>query len=123
MIQGYNTERIYTAFQHGSGAVSVLDKERNLAFSGHLTLGPYWEKGSPLRTILHWWLLSRGLQLVHAAAVGNSTGGVLIGGKRGNRQTSQRLPAWNPTSYVGDDYTCSGWIPVQWSIAFTILQN
>src|SRR6185369_1649438 len=25
VIQGYNTERIYTAFQHGSAAVSVLD--------------------------------------------------------------------------------------------------
>ena len=39
VIQGYNTERIYTAFQHGSAAVSVLDKNAILPFSGRLTPG------------------------------------------------------------------------------------
>src|ERR1700754_1231177 len=61
VIQGYNTERIYTAFQHGSGAVSVLDQQRNLAvFWAPDHRLPYWEYGSPLRSILHWWLLSKG---------------------------------------------------------------
>ena len=107
VIQGYNTERIYTAFQHGSGAVSVLDKERNLAvFWAPDPRLPYWEKGSPLRTILHWWLLGRGLQLVHAAAVGNSTGGVLIGGKGGTGKSTTALACIESNlSYVGDDYT------------------
>jgi hypothetical protein len=107
VIQGYNTDRIYTAFQHGSGAVSVLDTERNLAVfwapDPRLT---YWEYGSPLRSILHWWLLSRGLQLVHAAAVGNSNGGVLIGGKGGSGKSTTALTCLeSPLFYVGDDYT------------------
>src|SRR5215470_12487792 len=43
VIQGYNTERIYTAFQHGSGAVSVLDTDRNLAvFWAPDARLPYW---------------------------------------------------------------------------------
>ena len=107
VIQGYNTERIYTAFQHGSGAVSVLDVERDLAvFWAPNHRLPYWEHGSPLRTILHWWLLSRGLQLVHAAAVGNSTGGVLIGGKGGSGKSTTALACLESNlSYVGDDYT------------------
>ena len=110
VIQGYNTERIYTAFQHGSGAVSVLDKELNLAvFWAPDSNLPYWEYGSPLRTILHWWLLSRGLQLVHAAAVGNSTGGVLVGGKGGSGKSTTALACLeSDLSYVGDDYTLLG---------------
>lgn len=107
VIQGYNTERIYTAFQHGSGAVNVLDVERNLAiFWAPDHRLPYWEYGSPLRTILHWWLLSRGLQLVHAAAVGTSSGGVLIGGKGGSGKSTTALACLESNLfYVGDDYT------------------
>jgi hypothetical protein len=107
VIQGYNTERIYTAFQHGSGAVNVLDVERNLAvFWAPDSRLPYWEYGSPLRSILHWWLLSRGLQLVHAAAVGNANGGVLIGGKGGSGKSTTALTCLDSNlSYVGDDYT------------------
>lgn len=110
VIQGYNTDRIYTAFQHGSGAVSVLDKERNTAvFWAPDARLPYWEYGSPLRSILHWWLLGRGLQLVHAASVGNSTGGVLIGGKGGSGKSTTALACLqSDLSYVGDDYTLLG---------------
>ncbi len=110
VIQGYNTERIYTAFQHGSAAVSVLDTERNLAvFWAPDSRLPYWEHGSPLRSILHWWLLSKGLQLVHAAAVGNSSGGVLIGGKGGSGKSTTALTCLqSDLSYVGDDYTLLG---------------
>jgi hypothetical protein len=110
VIQGYNTERIYTAFQHGSGAVSVLDSERNLAvFWAPDAKLPYWEYGSPLRSILHWWLLNRGLQLVHAAAVGNSNGGVLIGGKGGSGKSTTALTCLeSKLNYIGDDYTLLG---------------
>ena len=110
VIQGYNTNRIYTAFQHGSAAVSVLDLERNLAvFWAPDSKLPYWEYGSPLRSILHWWLWSCGLQLVHAAAVGNSTGGVLIGGKGGSGKSTTALTCLESSlSYVGDDYSLLG---------------
>ena len=110
VIQGYNTERIYTAFQHGSGAVSVLDTERNVAvFWAPDAQLPYWEYGSPVRSILHWWLLSQGLQLVHAAAVGNSSGGVLIGGKGGSGKSTTALCCLeSELKYVGDDYTLLG---------------
>jgi hypothetical protein len=110
VIQGYNTDRIYTAFQHGSAAVSVLDLESNVAvFWTPDSNVPYWENGSPLRTILHWWLLSRGLQLVHAAAVGNSTGAVLIGGKGGSGKSTTALCCLESNlSYIGDDYTLLG---------------
>ena len=113
VIEGYNTERIYTAFQHGSGALSILDKQRNLAvFWAPDAKLPYWEYGSPLRSILHWWLLSQELQLVHAAAVGNTNGGVLIGGKGGSGKSTTALTCLESSlSYVGDDYTLLGLDP------------
>ena len=108
VIQGYNDDRIHTAFQHGSGAVNLLDAERDLAVfwvSSSEEL-PYWEKGSPLRTILHWWLGRHQRQLVHGAAVGNSRGAVLIGGKGGSGKSTTALACLeSDLLYLGDDYT------------------
>jgi hypothetical protein len=107
-ILGYNNKRIYTAFQHGSNAVNMLDLERDLAIFWVPTASeiPYWEKGSPLKTILHWWLLNHERQLVHGAAVGNSLGGVLIAGKGGSGKSTTALACLNSElRYAGDDYT------------------
>jgi hypothetical protein len=108
VIQGYNDDRIHTAFQHGSGAVSLLDAERDLAvfWVSSAEEMPYWEKGSPLRSILHWWLARNERQLVHGAAVGNSRGAVLIGGKGGSGKSTTALACIeSDLLYLGDDYT------------------
>jgi hypothetical protein len=107
VIQGYNDERVYTAFQYGSSAVNLLDAERSLGIfwvpAGHDLA--YWEKGAPLRTILHWWFSNHHRQLVHAAAVGNGLGGVLIGGKGGSGKSTTALACLgSPLLYAGDDY-------------------
>jgi hypothetical protein len=107
-IQGYNNERIYTAFQHGSSAVNMLDLARSLAIFWVPAAEeiPYWEEGSPFRTILHWWLSNHKRQLAHAAAIGNSRGGVLIGGKGGSGKSTTALACLeSELLYVGDDYT------------------
>ncbi|MCA8903296.1 MAG: hypothetical protein KDA43_00310, partial [Hyphomonas sp.] len=44
---------------------------------------PYWTIGSPFRTIFHWWMETRGAQLIHAACVGYNDRAVLITGKGG----------------------------------------
>ena len=108
VIQGYNDDRIHTAFQHGSGAVSLLDAERDTAvfWVSSAEEMPYWEKGSPLRTILHWWLARNERQLVHGAAVGNDRGAVLIGGKGGSGKSTTALACLeSDLLYLGDDYT------------------
>ena len=108
VIPGYNDERVYTAFQHGSGAVSMLDAERDPAVFWVPSAEelPYWEKGAPLRTILHWWLGGQQRQLVHGAAVGNSRGAVLIGGKGGSGKSTTALACLeSDLLYLGDDYT------------------
>jgi hypothetical protein len=51
----------------------------------------FWENAAPLRLILHWWLREQGLQLLHAGAVGNANGGVLLGGKGGSGKSTTTL--------------------------------
>jgi hypothetical protein len=68
---------------------------------------PWWERGAPLRAALHW-LVGRGAggrHLVHAAAVGDDAGGVLIGGAGGSGKSTLALAcAAAGLGYAGDDY-------------------
>lgn len=114
VIQGYNDERIHTAFQYGSSAVNMFDAERNLGIFWVPAADDlaYWEKGAPLRTILHWWFSRHKRQLVHAAAVGNSCGGVLIGGKGGSGKSTTALACLQAgLAYASDDYALLGLEP------------
>lgn len=66
---------------------------------------PYWEDAAPLRTIFHWWTGSRGLQQIHAGAVGNASGGVLLVGKGGSGKSTSTLACLCAGMlYGGDDY-------------------
>lgn len=106
-VEGYNTERIYTVFDHESFGLSMLDSARNLAvlWAADTERIPYWIKGAPLRTILHWWMGGRGKQLVHSAAVGTSAGGVLLVGKGGSGKSTAALASLEAgLLYAGDDY-------------------
>src|SRR5205823_136180 len=60
---------------------------------------------TPLRHILHLWLASRGVQFVHAGAVGRPSGGCLIVGKSGSgKSTSTLATLGSELLYAGDDY-------------------
>jgi len=66
---------------------------------------PQYEIGSPLLAVFHWWFSRRHLQLIHAAAVGRSGGGVLIVGKGGSGKSSLALSCiLSDLLYTGDDY-------------------
>jgi hypothetical protein len=66
---------------------------------------PFWEPAAPFRQILHWWLPDRGALLLHAAAVGRSTGGVLLVGPGGSGKSTSALSCLtSDLLYAGDDY-------------------
>jgi hypothetical protein len=106
-VRGYNTDRIRTAFHMGSDVLCTLDMARRQAFywTPNAKGLPQWETGSPLRTVLHWWLSQFRLQFVHAGAVGTVNGGVLLVGKGGSGKSTTCLTCLNSDLlYVADDY-------------------
>jgi hypothetical protein len=66
---------------------------------------PWWERAAPLRPALFWALGSDSTHLVHAGAVGDARGGVLLAGAGGSGKTTIALAAANAgMRYVADDY-------------------
>lgn len=105
-IRGYNDGRIYTHV--GADLFSLLDTKRNLAiyWCQDVAQLPLYEKGAPVRTILHWWLRSKGLQLLHAGAIGTPDGAVLLAGKGGSGKSTTALTGLqSDLLYLSDDYS------------------
>lgn len=106
-IWGFGSERYKAAFHWGDYSVNLFDRESKIGVywveeSGQL---PYWLKGSPLRTLFHWWMEMNNCQLLHAAAVGNSEGAVLITGSSGVGKSSSALACLSSgMKYISDDY-------------------
>jgi hypothetical protein len=106
-IKDYNDARIKTMFHLGPDILSLLDLDRNLALywvesSARI---PYYEEGYPLTPILSWWLENRGYQLLHAAGVGSSAGGVIVAGKGGSGKSTTALACLDSSlKFLGDDY-------------------
>jgi hypothetical protein len=66
---------------------------------------PEWEFGAPLRNILTWAFLDRGLHLVHAAGVGVADAGVMISGPGGaGKSTTTAVCLQAGFKTTGDDY-------------------
>lgn len=66
---------------------------------------PYWEQATPMVYLLDWWLRDRGLHLLHAGAVGDARGGIVLVGKSGSGKSTATLSALrSELLYAGDDY-------------------
>ena len=108
-IPGYVNDRIYSHL--GADFFSILDAKRGLAvyWCSDAAQLPLYERGAPLRSILHWWLRRASLQLVHAGAVGTSEGGVLLAGKGGSGKSTTCLACLHAgLLYISDDYSLIG---------------
>lgn len=106
-VQGGSDARFQTGYNVGTGVLSLLDVDRNLAvyWVRSARQVPYWETGAPLRTLLHWWMRRQGLQLTHAAAVGTSDGAALLAGRGGSGKSTTALACLAAGMlYAGDDY-------------------
>jgi len=106
-VRGYNDERFHTVFHLGSCTLKMLDARRNvgLFWIRDARDVPFYESSAPLQAILHRWMSIKGHQLLHAAAVGTATGGVLLAGRGGSGKTSTALTCVSSELlYAGDDY-------------------
>ena len=94
-------------YRPGPDLLSIVDLDANLAFywKRDLSPPPYYEAGSPMRALLHAWMLKQGVQFVHGGAVGTESGGVLLAGKGGSGKSTSALACLNSgLKYASDDY-------------------
>ena len=98
---------VQVAYEINTKMLSLLDNSRNLGIvwardASELT---YHYRSSPLRSVIQWWAKKFDLLLVHASAIGNSTGGVLFVGKSGSGKSCTAMSALNSKLfYAGDDH-------------------
>lgn len=89
------------------GALSLVDRVNGKAYYWiqNLATLPYWEIAAPLRIIINWWGIVRGLQLLHAAAIGYQGCGILLAGKSGTGKSSTAVACLaGGMDYLGDDH-------------------
>lgn len=106
-ILGHNTERFRTSYHVHSGIFNMIDLAtgRAIYWVKDATAIPGYATGIPLLPILHWWMAGRGMQLVHAAAIGLPDGAALLAGQGGAGKSSTALACLaSGLQYVSDDY-------------------
>ncbi len=107
-IAHFRDDNIDTSYHVGWDVFQCFDRRRNMAvyWTPSWQRLPWWEVSFPLRVILHWWLRDTPLQPVHAAAMGNAEGGVLVAGPCGSGKSTTALSCLgSELRYAGDDYT------------------
>jgi hypothetical protein len=93
--------------REGSARVTLVDETaRAIRYRVPSTeMLPWWERAHPMRTALFWALAGSGRHLVHAGAVGDERGGILLVGASGSGKTTMALAALMAgLRYVSDDY-------------------
>jgi hypothetical protein len=108
---------VVRVLQRGAGLFSMLHRERALAvvWTEDAARVPWNEIAAPLRMVLQPWFAARGWQLVHAAAVGSTAGGVLIGGRSGAGKSTTALACLEAgLGFAGDDYVLATASPEPW---------
>lgn len=110
-IRGIDNDRVPATLDQWSGALSTYDRTsaHGVYWVESADAVPYFERAAPLRTMLSWALADRGLQSVHAAAVGGPAGGVLLAGRGGSGKSSTALRCLAAgMGHLADDYCLVG---------------
>lgn len=113
-IWGFNSRRYLSSFHWGDYGLNLFDTDTHtgIYWTQDATNLPYWSKAAPLRTLFHWLMRQYGLQLMHAAAVGNHDGAILITGRGGIGKSGTALSCLLAgMQFIGDDYLVVGLDP------------
>lgn len=118
----YSDDKMRAGFQKGTSgdarvlavyaeaptpALSVLERSNTQAWYWveDAQRIPYWEQATPLVYLFDWWLRERGMHMLHAGAVGDERGGVVLVGKSGSGKSTATLSSLqSDLRYAGDDY-------------------
>ena len=103
----FNQDPVHMLYNPASKVYSLVNTETRTAYYHVPDAGliPYYERGSPLRMILHWCLEQNGIHLIHSASVGTGGKGVLLIGRgRSGKSTTSLISLINGLDFIGDDY-------------------
>ena len=106
-VRGRDVDRVVAVHDTFAGAVTVVDRGARAVLHRvrEWVAVPWWDRAAPLRVALYWALSGPGRHFVHAGAVGDDRGGVLLAGASGSGKTTVALAALaDGLGYVGDDY-------------------
>ena len=95
------------AWEPARRSLFMLDSNRNRGLLRFVDAdsAAEWEPAAPCLRILHWWATGLGMQIVHAAAVGVTEGGVLLVGRGGSGKSTTALACiGSRLGYLADDY-------------------
>jgi len=107
LVRGSDFSRVLAVHETYSDTVTLVDAAERAVLHRvpHCGAVPWWERAAPLRPALFWALGGEGRHLVHAGAVGDDRGGVLLAGARGSGKTTVALAALqHGLGFVADDY-------------------
>lgn len=107
-VAGWTDPPLLAAFDTAHATVSAIDLNAGAGVQWQrdaAKMAP-WEGGAPLRQLVRWALSRSGAHLIHAAAVGDEAGGVLLIGRGGSGKSTSALAALAAgMRFVADDYT------------------
>jgi hypothetical protein len=107
VVRGFEDSGLSVTRLQMAGVCGVLDASRGQAtyWASSADEIPPWERGAPLRAILHAWWRDRGGLLLHAGAVAEEGGGALLIGKGGSGKSTAALACLRAgMEYLSDDY-------------------
>ncbi|MBY0549710.1 MAG: hypothetical protein K2W95_20700 [Candidatus Obscuribacterales bacterium] len=95
------------AFEADACALSMIDLNSNVAFywAPDWARIPNYSVAVPYRAIFSWYFHNSGMEIIHASAVSNSNGGLILTGKNGSGKSNTGLACLsNNLSYLADDH-------------------
>lgn len=107
IIQNLDSEAHRAVWQFGSNVLYLFDRIQGwgLFWTRDATKLPHWELSFPLRYPITWSFEKKEALMVHASAVGNQNGAVMIVGKSGSGKSTTSLSGLSSgMDFYGDDY-------------------
>jgi hypothetical protein len=105
-VSGSKYDRYKSCYQHRLLHFFDRDQKKAIYCTQDFLSIPYWEKAAPFRLIFHWFFEQNGAVIIHSAAIGIESGGVLLAGKGGSGKSTTALSSLqSELRYAGDDYS------------------
>lgn len=105
--RAYRDARFSLSYERRTDVFSAVDTQRRRAiyWTRDADALPNYTMAAPMQRLLQGWLRTRGLFVLHAAAIGRSDGGLLLAGRSGSgKSTTALLSLESDLLYAGDDF-------------------